>query len=241
MIRHDIPAVSCPTLCALARCLLSFPCRFSRCYLLSFSVYSAGLPRRPLLWGHPFPIMTGVGPRQQWMLRCQSSSDPPARLCRGETHSGASLALSPLLPGRFPARFASSYLLHSLTSFASFVHLFPFPYAFSQPSHPSLISYAPVLCLFVLYYSSLFQHCPLLFLFAFSVLVPSPPVWSCCLCLYACFLSACTFSTCCSCTVRVSVVLSRNVIRVAPGQACPGATHSGYRILPKTQYLRCSD
>ena len=102
-------------------------------FLPSFSVYSAGLPRRPLLWGHPFPITTGVGPRQQWMLRCQSSSDPPARLCRGEAHSGASLALSPLLPGQFfPARFASSYLLHSLTSFASFVHLFPFPYAFSQ-------------------------------------------------------------------------------------------------------------
>ena len=187
-------------------------------FLPSFSVYSAGLPCRPLLWGHPFPITTGVGPWQQRMLRCWSSSDPPARLCRGETHSGASLALSPLLPGRFPARFASSYLLHSLTSFASFVHLFPFPYTFSQPSHPSLISYAPVLFLFVLYYSSLFQHCPLLFLFVFSVLVPSPPVWSRCLCLYACFLSTCTFSACCSCTIQVPVVLSRNVIQVAPGQ-----------------------
>ena len=35
-------------------------------------------------------------------LRCQSSSDPPVRLCRGESHSGASLALSPLLLALVP-------------------------------------------------------------------------------------------------------------------------------------------
>jgi hypothetical protein len=78
------------------RCLFSLSCCFSRCYLLSFSVYSAALFRRPLLWGALFPIATGVGPRRQRMLRCRSSSDPPVRLRRGEWHSGASLALSPL-------------------------------------------------------------------------------------------------------------------------------------------------
>ena len=97
---------------------------FSRCYLLSLSVHSAGLLRRPLLWGPPFPITTGVGPRQQRVLRCRSSSDPPARLCRGEAHSGASLALSPLLPGWFTRSLPFCYLLYSLllyslTPFAS--------------------------------------------------------------------------------------------------------------------------
>ena len=102
---------------------------FSCCYLLSLSVYSADLLRRPLLWGSPFPITTGVGPQQQWMLRCRSSSDPPARLCRGEAHSGASLALSPLLPGQLRAHFPPFYLCtHShllpalFISFSSLTH-----------------------------------------------------------------------------------------------------------------------
>ena len=33
-------------------------------------------------------------------------------------------------------------------------------------------------------------------------------------------------------TVQVSVMLSRNVIWVAPGQACPRATRSGYSLFP---------
>ena len=95
MYRCGIPAVSCSTLCALACCLFSLLVVFSRCFPLSLSVYSAALLRRSFLWVSLLPIVTGVGPRQQRMLRCRSSSDPPARLCRGESRSGAYLAPLP--------------------------------------------------------------------------------------------------------------------------------------------------
>jgi hypothetical protein len=95
---------------------------------------------RPLLLGFPLSTATGVGPRQQRMLRCRSSSEPSVRLCRGESHSGGSLALSPLLPGRLRARLCSIF-------FRTHSHLFPAlarrsyfasHTCFSQPSLPSL-------------------------------------------------------------------------------------------------------
>ena len=76
-----------------------FLAAFSCCYPFSFSACLAALLCRPLLWGLSLlPIAAGVGPWQQQMLWCWSLLDPLTRLCRGESHSGALLALSPLLP-----------------------------------------------------------------------------------------------------------------------------------------------
>ena len=80
----------------------------------------------PSFWGALFPAATGVGLRQQRMLRCRSSSDPPVRLCRGESHSGASPALSPLLPGRLRACLPSVF-------FRAHSHALPALVPFSLP------------------------------------------------------------------------------------------------------------
>ena len=112
--RCGIPTASCSTPCALARCFCScFLAVFSCCFFpFPLYVYSTTLFHRPFLWVSPFPIVTGVGLWQQWMLWCRSSLDPPARLCSGKLRSGVSLALSPLLPGRLHAH-SASFLSHS--------------------------------------------------------------------------------------------------------------------------------
>jgi hypothetical protein len=111
-------------------------------FILSFLFFSPAAIFFPFLFTPPlrsadpffgvlfFQSRQGVGPRQQRMLRCLSSSDPPARLCRGESHSEASLALSPLLPGRLRARFLSVIFR---------THSHPFP----PLVHPSLFHLKP--------------------------------------------------------------------------------------------------
>ena len=108
--RH--PAVPCSTLCALARCLssLSFVV-FSAAFVFPFVFAPLLCSADPFFWGFLFLTATGVGPRQQRMLRCRSSSDPSVRLCRGESHSGASLYLPSCQVGCVPACVPFSFAL----------------------------------------------------------------------------------------------------------------------------------
>ena len=137
-------AVRC---CGISRCLVPNALCTRPLFTFFFLLLSPAVTYFPFLLVLPlcstdpffgvslFPIAAGVGPRQQRMLRCRSSLDPPARLCRGESHSGASLALSPLLPGQLRARSLSvTFRTHSHPLPAS-VRLCPFhfAYAFLQP------------------------------------------------------------------------------------------------------------
>ena len=109
LYRPGVPAVSCPTLCALARCLCSLTC----CFLpLSLSFLFCSLRcivPQPSFWGALFPTAAGVGPRQQRMAAVSEFVGSPVKLCRGESHSGAPLALSPLLSGWSRARSLSVF------------------------------------------------------------------------------------------------------------------------------------
>ena len=111
-------------------------------FIFSFLFAPLHCSADPSFWGALFPTAAGVEPRQQQMLRCWSSSDPPVRLCRGESHSGASPTLSPLLPGRLHARLLSvffcthshplpalvpfSLLLLRIRLFATIYHIYQF-------------------------------------------------------------------------------------------------------------------
>jgi hypothetical protein len=100
---------------------------FSCCFLplpLSFlSVCSAALFRRPLLLG------CSLSDRDRRRASAAATDaavsefvGSSSRLCKGESHSGASLALSPLLLGRLRALafYSLSHSLTPVTSFSSF-------------------------------------------------------------------------------------------------------------------------
>jgi hypothetical protein len=129
---------------------------FSRCSL-SFLLCLLQLlcSADPFFCGFLSLTTTEVGLWQQRMLRCcRSSSDSSVRLCRGESHSGASLALSPLLRGRLHPRVCPVFSrTHSHSSPAIVCSSYLcFAYAFWQPSHPSqLFSYVVPAFSFILF------------------------------------------------------------------------------------------
>jgi hypothetical protein len=88
-----VPAVSRTIALCSPAVLFLLPVGFSRCLLLFLRSLRSFLRQAPF-GAASFLTAAGVGPRQSGFLQCQSSLDPPLRLCRGESHSGALLTLS---------------------------------------------------------------------------------------------------------------------------------------------------
>ena len=111
--------------CALARCLFPLTCCFLPLFLsFLFCSLRCIVPQTP-----PFGVPS-FRPQQESGLGSSGCCGVgvrrillPLRLCRGESHSGASPTLSPLLPGRLHARLLSVFCRthsHPLPALVSF-------------------------------------------------------------------------------------------------------------------------